>query len=70
MHGENEPPLTLTIPLRVKRMLVIGKGQELHPTSFFSYNEEYHHKGRYKSPPCRGLENDAMSKALNQISIS
>ena len=35
MHGENEPPLTLTIPLRVKRMLVIGKGQELHPASFF-----------------------------------
>ena len=32
MHNENEPPPTLTFPLRVKRMLVIG-GQELHLAS-------------------------------------
>ena len=36
----------------------------------FSYDEEHHHKRRYKSPPCKGLGNDAMSKALNQISKS
>ena len=36
----------------------------------FSYDEEHHHKCRYKSPPCKGLGNDAMSKALNQISKS
>ena len=35
MHGENEPPPTLMFPLGVKRMLVIGEGQELHPASLF-----------------------------------
>ena len=33
MHGENEPPPTLMFPLWVKRMLVIGEGQELHLAS-------------------------------------
>ena len=40
------------------------------PSESFSYNEERHHKCRYKSPPRKGLGNDAMSKALNQISKS
>ena len=40
------------------------------PSESFSYDEKHHHKRRYKSLPCRGLENDAMSKALNQISKS
>ena len=40
------------------------------PSETFSYNEEHHHKHRYKSPPRKGLGNDAMSKALNQISKS
>ena len=40
------------------------------PSESFSYNEEHHHKRRYKSPPCKGLGNNAMSKALNQISKS
>ena len=35
MHNENEPPPTLTFPLRVKRILVIGEGQELHPANLF-----------------------------------
>ena len=35
MHCKNEPPSTLTFPLRVKRMLVIGEGQELHLVSLF-----------------------------------
>ena len=35
MHGENESPLTLTFPLRVKWIQVTGEGQELHPTSPF-----------------------------------
>ena len=34
----------------------------------FSYEKEHHHERRYKSLTCKGLENDAMSKALNQIS--
>ena len=33
MHGENEPPQALTFSLRVKKMLVIGEGQELHLAS-------------------------------------
>ena len=36
----------------------------------FSYEEEHHCECRYKSPTPRGLGNDAMSKALNQISKS
>ena len=40
------------------------------PNKSFSYDEEHHCKCRYKSPPRRGLGNDAMSKALNQISKS
>ena len=31
----------------------------------FSFDEEYHHRRRYKSPPCKGLGNDAMNKALS-----
>ena len=38
------------------------------PGKSFSYDEEYHHRRRYKSPPCKGLGNDAMNKALSQIS--
>ena len=40
------------------------------PSESFSYEEEYHRKRRSRSPSCRGVGNDAMSKALNQISRS
>ena len=40
------------------------------PSETFSYNKEYHHRRRYKSPPRRGLGNDAMNKALSQVSKS
>ena len=40
------------------------------PSETFSYDEEYHHRRRYKSPPRKGLGNDAMNKALNQVSKS
>ena len=40
------------------------------PSKSFSYDEECHHKRRYKSPPRKGLGNDAISKALNRISKS
>ncbi|XP_065638560.1 uncharacterized protein LOC136071339 [Quercus suber] len=36
----------------------------------FSYEEEHHRKRQPRSPSCRGVGNDAMSKALNQISRS
>ena len=36
----------------------------------FLYDEDHHHKHKNKSPSCKGLGNDAMIKALNQISKS
>ena len=44
--------------------------QTCPPSESFSYDEEHHHKHRYKSPPHKSLGNDAMNKALNQISRS
>ena len=40
------------------------------PSKTLSYDEERHPKRKYKSQPHKGLGNDAMSKALNQISKS
>ena len=40
------------------------------PSETFSYEEEHHHRRRYRSPPYRGLVNDAMNKALSQVSKS
>ena len=39
------------------------------PSESFSYKEEYYQKRRSRSPSRRGVGNDTMSKALNQISI-
>ena len=36
----------------------------------FSYDEDHHHKCKSKNSSFRGLGNDAISKALNQISKS
>ena len=33
MHGESEPPKTLTFPLIMKGMLVTNEGQEPYPAS-------------------------------------
>ena len=40
------------------------------PNKSFSYDEDRHYKRRSKSPSRKGLDNDAMSRALNQISKS
>ena len=40
------------------------------PSESFLYEKEHHQECGYKSPTHRGLGNDAMSKALNQISKS
>ena len=40
------------------------------PSKTFSYEEEHHHKHKHKSPSRKGLVNNAMSKALDQISKS
>ena len=40
------------------------------PSESFSCEEDYHYGYRSKGPSCKGLGNNAMSKALNQISRS
>ena len=40
------------------------------PSKSFSYDENYHHERRNESSSSKGLGNDAMSRALNQISRS
>ena len=40
------------------------------PNESFSYNEECHYRRRSRSQAYRGLGNDAISKALRQISKS
>ena len=40
------------------------------PNKTFSYEEKHHHRHRHKSLPCKGLGNDAMNKALSQVSKS
>ena len=40
------------------------------PSETFSYEDEHHHKRKHKGPSSRGLGNNAMSKALDQISKS
>ena len=36
----------------------------------FSCDEEYRHRRRHKSPPCKSLGNDVMNRALSQVSKS
>ena len=40
------------------------------PSESFSYDEDYHHEHRNRNSSSKGLGNDAMSRALNQISRS
>ncbi|KAK9988273.1 hypothetical protein SO802_028512 [Lithocarpus litseifolius] len=40
------------------------------PSEFFSCDDDHHRRRRDKSPSCKGLGNDAVSRALNQISKS
>ena len=40
------------------------------PSESFSYDEDYHHEHRDRNLSSKGLGNDAMSRALNQISKS
>ena len=40
------------------------------PSETFSYEDEHHHRWKHKGPSSKGLGNDAMNKALDQISKS
>ena len=35
------------------------------PSESFSCDEEPHHERKYNSPPCKGVGNDVMNKALS-----
>ena len=47
-----------------------GPRSRTPPSEPFSYDEDLHYKHRSKSPSCGGLGNDAISRALDQISKS
>ena len=53
-------------------IMMIAAGLDLGPplSESYSYDEDRCYRWRSKSPPHRGLSNDAMSKALRQISKS
>ena len=40
------------------------------PSESFSYDKDYHHERRNRNSSSKGLGNDVISRALNQISIS
>ena len=40
------------------------------PSESFSYDEEHHHRRKYRSPSHKGVGTDIMKKALSQISKS
>ena len=50
----------------MRKMVVIDPGQG-PPSESFSCEEDYHNGRRNGSLSCKGLENDAISKVLNQI---
>ena len=51
-------------------MIATGPDQGLLPCESFSCDEDCHYRQRSKSPSRRGLGNDAMNRALHQISKS
>ena len=69
MHNKNElPPHLILLP--TKKDSRYRRRSRTPPSESFSYKEEHHSERRCKSPALRGLGNDAMSKALDQISKS
>ena len=68
-NDESELPPILISLLAMRRMVVIGPGRR-PPNESFSCDGDYHQGCRNKSPFCKSLGNNAMSKALNQISKS
>ena len=64
MHSKGDLVLGLTCPPTMKVTMTIDKDQGL------TYEEEHYRRHRRKSPSLRGLGNDAMSRALDQLSKS
>ena len=68
MCSENDLPLTQA-SLLMRRMRVTDGGQG-PPSETFSYEREPHPVRKYESPSSKGSGNDAMKKALDQVSRS
>ena len=68
VHSKDGPFPAQTYSLMRKRMSVTGRDQELSQVKPFSYEKEQCPERRHKSPSSKGLGNDAMNKALDQIS--
>ena len=68
MHNRNELLPVLTSPPMMKRMLVTGNGQELHQVSLSPTMKSTTTGEDTRARLVKG--NNAMSKALNQISKS
>ena len=66
----DQAPLNSDISFEGEKDASYRQRSRTPPSESFSYEVEHHYKRRYKSPPRRGLGNDAMSKMLNQISKS
>ena len=67
MHNEGDLVLGLTYPPMMKVTMTIDKDL---PSETFSHEEEHYRRRKRKSPSPRGLGNDAMSRALDQLSKS
>jgi len=71
MHNENDLPPHLIPPLSDdEKDNGYRRRSRTPPSESFSYEEEHHRERRCKSPIHKGLRNDAMRKALNQIAKS
>ena len=70
MHNEGDLVLGLTYPLMMKVMMTIDKDRGLPQVRHFSHDEEHYWRRKCKNPSPRGLGNDAMSRALDQLSKS
>ena len=47
-----------------------GKGLKVHPMKLSLANEEHRHKRKSKNPTYKGLGNNVMNEALNQVARS
>ena len=69
MHNENDP-IPSNSSTDGEKDNGYRRRSRTPPSESFSYEEKHHSEHRCKSPIHRGLGNDAMSKALNQIAKS
>ena len=67
---QRQSPSSSDISFNEKEDISYKRRSRTPPSETFSYEEEQHRGWRHKSPSSKGLGNDAMNKALDQISKS